>query len=69
MTTVQAAGYGGGSLIYANVQLRPPHSVFDHGWPRGYSLEVLAPYYALVSYMLDVKPITGRPRRRHRKPC
>ena len=59
MTTVQAAGYGGGSLIYANVQLRPPRSVFDRGWPRGYNLDVLAPYYALVSYMLDVKPITA----------
>src|SRR5271170_2862732 len=59
MTTVQAAGYGGGSLIYANVQMCPPRSAFDHGWPRGYSLDALAPYYALVSYMLDVKPITA----------
>ena len=25
---VQAAGYGGGSLIYANVHLRPPYEVF-----------------------------------------
>lgn len=59
MTTVQAAGYGGGSLIYANVQMCPPRSVFDSGWPAGYSLDALAPYYALVSYMLDVKPITA----------
>ncbi|MGO9060602.1 MAG: GMC oxidoreductase [Candidatus Binataceae bacterium] len=59
MTTVQAAGYGGGSLIYANVQMCPPRSAFNSGWPSGYSLEALAPYYALVSYMLDVKPITA----------
>ena len=31
----QAAGYGGGSLIYANVHLRPPNSVFDQTtWKR-----------------------------------
>lgn len=59
MTTVQAAGYGGGSLIYANVQMRPPRSAFERGWPAGYSLETLAPYYSLVSYMLDAKPITA----------
>ena len=29
---VQAAGYGGGSLIYANVQMRPPPHVFEDGW-------------------------------------
>jgi hypothetical protein len=26
---VQAAGYGGGSLIYANVQMRPPADAID----------------------------------------
>ncbi len=34
--SVQAAGYGGGSLIYANVHLRPPRDVFDHSWPEEY---------------------------------
>ena len=29
----QAAGYGGGSLIYANVHLRAPAEVFDEHWP------------------------------------
>ena len=32
---VQSAGYGGGSLIYANVQLRPPAQVFAD-WPPEY---------------------------------
>jgi DNA integrity scanning protein DisA with diadenylate cyclase activity len=32
MLVVQAAGYGGGSLVYANVQMRPPPDVFDHSW-------------------------------------
>ncbi|RKH32783.1 GMC family oxidoreductase [Corallococcus praedator] len=58
MSIVQSAGYGGGSLIYANVHLRPPAEVFSSGWPEGYSREALDPYYDLVAHMLDVQPIT-----------
>jgi cholesterol oxidase len=58
ITAVTAAGYGGGSLVYANVQMRPPQSAFEDGWPPGYSRDALASYYDLVAYMLDVKPIT-----------
>ena len=58
MTVVQSAGLGGGSLIYANVQMRAPAAVFDRGWPSGYSRAALDPYYDLVGYMLDVNPIT-----------
>ncbi len=54
---VQAAGYGGGSLVYANVQYRPPADLFDHGWPSGFNRPELDPYYDLVAYMLDVSPI------------
>ena len=59
---VQAAGYGGGSLVYANVAMRPPAEVFDNAWPQPYSREMLDPYYDLVSYMLDVGPVTADPR-------
>jgi cholesterol oxidase len=59
MTVVQGAGLGGGSLIYANVHLRAPHEVFDQGWPAGYTRTQLDPYYDLVAYMLDIKPITA----------
>ena len=59
MTIVQGAGYGGGSLIYANVHLRAPADLFAAGWPRGYSRAALDPYYDLVAYMLDIKPITA----------
>ncbi|RKG84320.1 GMC family oxidoreductase [Corallococcus sp. CA049B] len=62
MSVVQAAGYGGGSLIYANVHLRPPPDVFASGWPEGYSRESLDPYYDLVAHMLDVQPITASAR-------
>lgn len=57
VTVVQAAAYGGGSHIYANVQLRVPPGGFDHGWPDGYSRGTLDSYYDLVAYMLDVTPI------------
>jgi cholesterol oxidase len=58
---VQAAGYGGGSLIYANVQMRPPPDVFDSGWPRAYTRAALDPYYDLVAHMLDVRPVEPDP--------
>ena len=58
MTVVQAAGLGGGSLIYANVQMRAPAAVFEQGWPRGYNRAALDPYYDLVAYMLDINPIS-----------
>src|SRR5215472_314836 len=57
MTVVQAAGLGGGSLIYANVHMRAPEGVFEHGWPHGYSRRALDPYYDLVAYMLDINPV------------
>ncbi|ATB48139.1 GMC oxidoreductase [Corallococcus macrosporus] len=59
MSIVQAAGYGGGSLIYANVHLRPPAETFDSDWPEGYSRAALDPYCDLVAYMLDLQPITA----------
>lgn len=61
MTIIQGAGYGGGSLIYANVHLRAPADLFAAGWPRGYSRAALDPYYDLVAYMLDLAPITRSP--------
>jgi len=60
MAFVQSSGYGGGSLIYANVHLRPPAEFISpqYGWPKEYSRAMLDPYYDLVAHMLDVKPIT-----------
>ncbi|MFZ0887721.1 MAG: GMC family oxidoreductase [Candidatus Binataceae bacterium] len=57
--TVQAAGLGGGSLVYSNVHLRAPQFAFESGWPAGYSRAMLEPYYDLVAYMLDIAPITS----------
>ena len=58
---VQGAGYGGGSLVYANVQIRPPSDAFDGGWPAAYSRTTLDPYYDLVAHMLDITPVQADP--------
>ena len=64
----QAAGYGGGSLIYANVHLRAPQPIFTaaprdglkedpEGWPAIYSRAELDPYYDIVAAALRVRPL------------
>jgi choline dehydrogenase-like flavoprotein len=67
---VQAAGYGGGSLVYANVHLRPSRQVFSpptrhglesNGWPACYSRAELDPYYDVVAANLRVRPIPSTP--------
>lgn len=67
---VQAAGYGGGSLIYANVHLRPSPEVFSpptkhgleaNGWPACYTRKELDPYYDVVAANLRVRPIPSTP--------
>lgn len=58
VVSVQSAGYGGGSLIYANVHLRPPKHVFDDRWPQCYRDGTeLEPYYDLAGFMLDAAPL------------
>jgi cholesterol oxidase len=59
--SVQAAGYGGGSLVYANVAVRPPPEVFAAGWPAPYGREMLEPYFDLAAHMLEVRPVGADP--------
>lgn len=58
--SVQAAGYGGGSLIYANVHMRPPQGVFDADWPLEYRGDRLGRYFDLAAYMLQAAPVPQR---------
>ena len=58
--SVQAAGYGGGSLIYANVHMRPPRAVFDTEWPPEYRGGNLDSYFDLAAYMLQAEPVPQR---------
>ncbi|MFT7623160.1 MAG: choline dehydrogenase-like flavoprotein [Myxococcota bacterium] len=57
---VRAAGYGGGSLIYANVHLRAPADVFkSSGWP--FTRAELDPYYDRAAAMLGVMQAPAEP--------
>ncbi len=51
-SAITASGLGGGSLIYANVLLRPAADFFK-GWPGGITRQTLEPYYAQALQMLD----------------
>jgi choline dehydrogenase-like flavoprotein len=54
----QSAAYGGGSLVYANVHLRPPREVFKEGWPEDCKdRHRLDRYYDLVGCMLAITPV------------
>jgi cholesterol oxidase len=62
MLAVQAAGWGGGSLVYANVFARPAAETQDEHWPVMLRREVLDPYYDLAATMLGVSPVQTDPR-------
>jgi cholesterol oxidase len=53
VSVITAAGVGGGSLVYANVQLRAPTEVFDDGWPEAINREALDPWYTKTEEALD----------------
>lgn len=62
IVAVQAAGYGGGSLLYANVHLRAAEGTFEKPhWPRKLEGGALEPFYDLAAHMLNVAPIAERP--------
>jgi cholesterol oxidase len=52
-----AAGVGGGSLVYANVQLSASRETFCDGWPEAVDREALDPYYARAEDALDPRPV------------
>ena len=65
--TVTASGVGGGSLIYANIHIRPDPVVFeDPRWPRGYDRAALEPYYDKVARELNIAPVPDSLRLRKR---
>ena len=66
LDAVVSAGYGGGSLIYANVFLEPPAEVFAQDWPQGYTKSSLQPYYRVAKSVLGARPVpqTDDPRRK-----
>jgi cholesterol oxidase len=54
LAVITAAGVGGGSLVYANVQLRAPESVFDEpAWPEAITADELDRYYTRTEEALE----------------
>src|SRR5687768_5019383 len=52
MTVSQAAGVGGGSLVYSMVALEAHPSLFDRGWPAEITFAELKPYYETVARVM-----------------
>ncbi|HMJ72634.1 MAG TPA: GMC family oxidoreductase [Solirubrobacterales bacterium] len=53
VSVITAAGVGGGSLVYANVQLRAAAEVFDESWPSAIDRAQLDPWYTKTEEALD----------------
>jgi len=61
MISVQAAGWGGGSLAYANVFARPADQTLDDRWSADVRREGLDRYYDLAAAMVEVAPVQPDP--------
>ena len=60
LAVVAASGVGGGSLVYANVHIRPDAIVFDDPrWPAGFNRDSLDPYYDRVAEAIGLTPVPG----------
>jgi len=56
VAVLQAACVGGGSVVYANVQLRAPSEVFEEGWPAAIDRRELDPWYDRTEDALEPRP-------------
>ncbi|HEV7562193.1 MAG TPA: GMC family oxidoreductase [Solirubrobacterales bacterium] len=61
VSVITAAGVGGGSLVYANVQLRAPADVFDQGWPAAIDRAALDPWYDRTEEALQPRTTPADP--------
>jgi len=62
VAVMTGAGVGGGSLVYANVQLRAPDDVFDDpAWPASLDAASLRPYYDRTEAALDPRTTPADP--------
>jgi cholesterol oxidase len=62
LVVLTASGVGGGSLIYADIQMQPDDAFFDY-FPAEISAEEMHPYYARVRETLQPSPLPERPAR------
>jgi cholesterol oxidase len=62
VVVITAAGVGGGSLVYANVQLRAPAEVFeDPRWPEAITAGSLERWYVKTEAALDPQTTPAQP--------
>jgi cholesterol oxidase len=62
VAVMTGAGVGGGSLVYANVQLRAPDGVFDEPpWPAAIDAAEMRPYYDRTEAALDPRETPADP--------
>lgn len=62
VAVMTGAGVGGGSLVYANVQLRAPDDVFDDpAWPTAIDAGSLRPYYERTEAALQPRETPAEP--------
>jgi cholesterol oxidase len=61
VSVITAAGVGGGSLVYANVQLRAPAAVFERDWPAALDRATLDPWYDRTEEALQPRPTPPDP--------
>ena len=62
LAVITGAGVGGGSLVYANVQLRAPADVFQQpAWPDAIDAAELAPYYDRTEDALEPRQTPAEP--------
>jgi cholesterol oxidase len=57
MRVAAGAAVGGGSLIYANISVEAPASVFDSGWPQEITFNELKEHYDAVAHYMDVQEV------------
>src|SRR5690348_14718696 len=61
VSILHASGVGGGSLVYANVTIRPPNFVFDDArWPLTWTLEQRDAYYDLARDAIGLSVLYAR---------
>jgi len=62
LAVLTAVGVGGGSLVYANVQLRAPASVFEESaWPDAITAVELSRYYDRTEAALEPRETPSKP--------
>jgi cholesterol oxidase len=61
VSVITAAGVGGGSLVYANVQLRAPAAAFAADWPAAIDRLSLDPWYDRTEEALEPRETPASP--------